>query len=158
MTNRAQLVEEFAYLITYVDTLRNLDDSVWTAPIAPGKWSTRDVVAHIMLWDKYFLEKAIAPIVADQPLTLQHLDFDEFNRKAVEYAGTKDKMEIIALTIRYRSEILECLGQLSDEEWIEEHLDGDGHLFAIDHYVPDFIVHDQHHLKQIQAFLHTNLS
>jgi uncharacterized damage-inducible protein DinB len=158
MTNRAQLVDEFAHLITFVNTLRQLDDSVWTTPIAQGKWSTRDVVAHIMLWDKYFLEEAIAPIAARQPLTLHHLDYDEFNRKAVEYAGTKDKMAIIDLTIRYRSEILEHVRQLTDEEWAEVHLDGDGHPFAFDHYVPDFIAHDEHHMKQLQAFLHVQLS
>ncbi|QKS46018.1 DinB family protein [Paenibacillus cellulosilyticus] len=155
MTSRAQLMDEFAYLLTFVDSLRQLDDAGWTAPLAAGKWSTRDVVAHIMLWDKYFLEEAIAPIAAHHPLTLKHLDFDAFNRNAVEYAKTKDKTALIELTIRYRGEILERLRTLSDEEWVEVHQDGDGHPFAVDHYVPDFIAHDGHHIKQLQAFLHT---
>ncbi|GMK37202.1 hypothetical protein PCCS19_02550 [Paenibacillus sp. CCS19] len=153
MMNREQLVEQFAQLISFVEGLRELDEETWTAPIEPGKWTTRDVVAHIMLWDQYFLEEAIGKIAAHQPLTVKHLNFDEFNNNAVVYAKTKEKPEIIDLTIRYRAAILEHLRQLTDDEWTEVHQDGEGHPFAVDHYVPDFIAHDEHHIKQLQAFL-----
>jgi hypothetical protein len=156
--NRAQLEDKFAQLISFAESLRELDNTIWTTPIAPDKWSTRDVVTHIMLWDKYFLEDAIARIAARQPLTVKHLNFDEFNRKAMEYAKTKEKTEIIDLAIRYRSEILENLRGFSDEEWAFVHQDGDGRPFAVDHYVPDFIAHDEHHIQQLQGFLRTYLA
>ncbi|MBD3919495.1 DinB family protein [Paenibacillus sp. PR3] len=153
MNSKDQLIEEFARFIPFVEGLRQLDEETWAMPIARGKWTTRDVIAHMMLWDKYFLEGAIAKVAVRQPLTVRHMDFDEFNRNAVEYAKTKERAEIIDLAVRYRKEIIEHIRQLSDEEWIEVRQDGDGHPFAIDHYVPDFIAHDEHHIKQLQAFL-----
>jgi Uncharacterized protein conserved in bacteria len=153
VSSREQLTDAFARLIPFVEGLRQLDEETWTMPIARNKWTTRDIIAHIMLWDKYFLECAIAKIAARQPLTVKHLDFDEFNCNAVDYAKTRGQAELLDLAIRYRTEIIEHLRQLSDSEWTEVHQDGEEQPFAIDHYVPDFIAHDEHHRKQLEHFL-----
>ncbi|WP_054789129.1 MULTISPECIES: hypothetical protein [unclassified Gracilibacillus] len=59
MQKREQLMKEFSELIQFVESLRELDQLTWITPLAEGKWTLRDVVAHIMLWDKYFLEEGI---------------------------------------------------------------------------------------------------
>lgn len=74
MQHKQQLLDEFSTLISFVESLRELDDQIWMMPIAEGKWTPRDIVAHIMLWDQYFLEEAIQKITSQQPVTLQHLD------------------------------------------------------------------------------------
>lgn len=153
MNSKDQLLDQFARLTSFVEGLRQIDEEKWAMPIAQGKWTTRDIVAHMMLWDKYFLEGAIARIVTHQPISVKHLDYDAFNRNAAEYAKTIAQGEIIDLTIRYRTEIIEHLRQLSDAEWTAVHQDGEGQPFAVDHYVPDFIAHDEHHMKQLQEFL-----
>ncbi|GGD68806.1 DinB family protein [Paenibacillus nasutitermitis] len=153
MQNKEQLLQQFSGLIPFVQSITQLDEGKWTTPIEEGKWTTRDVLAHIMLWDNYFLEQAIAKIATHQPVTVQHLDYDEFNRKAVEYAKVTDKQEIIDRTIRCRSEILRLLGQLNDEAFVKEHMDGDGHPFSAYQYLMDFILHDKQHIDQLKAFL-----
>lgn len=153
MPEKQELLKEFSNLCTYVESLRNIKPEKWIAPIAEGKWSIRDIVAHMMLWDQHFLEEAIQKLAQQAPLTLKHLDFDDFNSNAVEFAKTKSKDEIIDLTIRYRTEIINHLSSLSDEAFTAEHLDGDGQPFTAQQYVLDFLWHDNHHVKQMVEFL-----
>ncbi|MCE5172986.1 hypothetical protein LQV63_27365 [Paenibacillus profundus] len=79
----------------------------WQTPIDGGKWTIHDIVSHIMLWDKYFYEEAIYPIANDKQMTVSHLDFDAFNKEAIEYGKTITKDELIQLTTHYRNLLLE---------------------------------------------------
>jgi len=153
LQSKEQLLKEFSALIPFVQSLLPLDDGKWTTPIEEGKWTTRDVIAHIMLWDKYFLEEAILKIANHQKVTVQHLNFDEFNKKAIEYAKTKGKQEIIDKTIHNRSEIIHHLRHIPEEEFLKEHIDGDGNKFTVYHYLKGFIPHDAQHLNQLKTFL-----
>lgn len=153
MKSKTALLEEFAYLNTFVETLRGIEESKWTAPIEEGKWSVRDIVAHMMLWDEYFLTEAIEKIAEGKPITYRKLNFDDFNQNAIEYAKTKTKNEIIDFTIQYRNRIIENLSSLSDEEFNKVHKDGDGNAFQARQYVLDFLWHDNHHIKQMKKFL-----
>lgn len=49
-----------------------------------------------------FLEGAIQKITDQKRITTRELDFDEFNKRAVDYAKTKSKEEIIGEAIQYR--------------------------------------------------------
>jgi len=57
MTNSQVLIAQLEDLTSFLILLRNTDSSVWTAPIAKGKWSVPDIIAHIMAWDRNFMEK-----------------------------------------------------------------------------------------------------
>jgi hypothetical protein len=100
-----------------------------------------------MLWDKYFFEAAIDPILNNNPLTLEHLDYDSFNKEAIEYGRTKTKDELIHLTVQYRNLILESIESLSDEKFTREYVYG---KFTFMSYLKDFVEHDQHHMRQIE--------
>lgn len=154
MQNKEHLINEFSGFVSFVQSLRNLDEEIWNSPIEEGKWTTCDVVAHIMLWDKYFLEEAIRNITNHQPLTVRHLDFNEFNNKAVEYAKGKSKQEIIDMAIYYRKEIIRHLGFISEEDFTKEHIDGDSNKFSANNYLMGFIPHDLHHINQLKVFFY----
>nr|WP_144929304.1 DinB family protein [Paenibacillus bovis] len=83
MQSKEELLNGFSALISFVKSIRDLDDETWVSPIAEGKWTTRDIIAHIMLWDKYFLENAIERITNRKVISAKHLDFNEFNKEAV---------------------------------------------------------------------------
>ncbi|MGO4274466.1 DinB family protein [Paenibacillus sp. TAF58] len=155
MKSKELLIKEFSTLILFVQSLRQLDDGTWVTPIEESKWTTRDVVAHLMFWDKYFFEEAIEKITTRQQVTSQHLNFDEFNKRAIEYAKIKEKQEIIDMTIHYRNEILRHLGLIPEEEFVKEHVDGDGNNFSVYNYLMGFIPHDAQHINQLKDFLAT---
>lgn len=156
MVNKEQLLDEFSGLMSFVESLSELGEQLWVTPLGEGKWTTRDVMAHILLWDEYFLEGMIAKISTGQPLTLKHIDFNEFNNHAIEFAKTKSKQEIIELTKQYRAEIIRHLQSVPEEEYSKEFSDGDGHKITVEHYLKDFTSHDLHHINQIQHFIGTH--
>jgi hypothetical protein len=103
--------------------------------VGEGKWTILEIVGHIMLWDKYFLEESIEKIFNKSILTVQHLNFDEFNSKA--------KIHVKTISI----------SELSDEEYLKTYIDGDGNPFYVTQYLKDFIWHDQHHINQMKNML-----
>lgn len=143
MNEKSRLLEEFNEWISFVSEIREMD---WQITIAEGKWSVQDIVSHILLWDKYFFEAAISPILNNTPLTLTHMDFEQFNQDAIEYGKTKTKEELIKMTIQYRNMILESIEGFEDDKFTKEYADGN---FTVISYLRDFIWHDQHHIRQI---------
>ncbi|WP_191567191.1 DinB family protein [Metabacillus idriensis] len=151
--NINEKIKKYQGFISYVKSLRNLNEEMWTSPIAENKWSVRDIIGHIMIWDKYILEEAIIKIYSNQPVTVQDVNIDEFNKNAVEYVKTKDQDEIINQTIHYRKELIETLMLLSDEQFFNNYIDSSGNNFSVNSFLEDFIPHDDHHKRQIEEFL-----
>ncbi|WP_068612755.1 DinB family protein [Paenibacillus tuaregi] len=147
MTLKDDLLVEFEEWSGFVDRIAHQD---WNVSLGEGKWTIHDVVCHIYLWDKYFLEEAIKPISEGQPLTLRHLDYNEFNRKAVEAGSKLTKPELIELTRQFRSSIVTEIRDQEPSKFTEEYVDADGNKFSVESYLKDFIWHDRHHMKQIE--------
>jgi uncharacterized damage-inducible protein DinB len=144
MNNRSDLLNQFKEWNGFVLEIIDLD---WKTPIAEGKWTIHDVVSHILLWDKYFYESTIEPIAYDKAITLQLIDFDQFNNDAVTYGKTKTKDELIELTVKYRNLILDCISSLEEGKYSGKYVDG---RFSFESYLKDFISHDLHHMMQIK--------
>lgn len=106
-----------------------------------------------MLWDKYFYEGAIKKIILREPITTKHLDFNEFNANAVEYAKLLSEQTLIEQFVRYRTKIIDAAAGLTEDEFNQEYKDGDRKKFSVRKYLRSFIPHDKHHKKQIEQFL-----
>ncbi|WP_238653246.1 DinB family protein [Paenibacillus piscarius] len=150
-----QLIQEYESLIPYIESLDHLEASIWDTPLEPGKWSLKDLLCHLMLWDKYFYEAAFVSIREGRPLTSQHLNFNEFNANAIRYAETVTAEEAIRQFVLYRRIITGYAASLSDEALEQTYKDGDGKPFSIRKHLRGFLPHDKHHKKQIEKFLKT---
>lgn len=150
---REQMVIEFEAYIPFVQSLSEVSEQHFNEPIAPGKWSLKDNICHLMLWDKYFYEGAIKNIVMKEPVTTKHLDFNAFNANAIEYAKLVTKYTLIEQFVQVRTKIIEAASSFTDEEFDQEHKDGDRKKFSVRKYLRSFISHDKHHKKQITQYL-----
>lgn len=148
-----ELLNDFKSFIPFVKSLADLNDDIWENSLEVGKWTLKDVISHIMLWDKYFYEEAIQKIVLNEPLTVKHLNFDDFNKNAIHYAKNKTKKDLIDELFLYRSKIIDAIAGMSEEEFMKEHFDGDRKKFSVRKYLKGFIPHDSHHKKQIQKYI-----
>ncbi|WGU96356.1 DinB family protein [Paenibacillus dendritiformis] len=146
MNEKSQLLEKFSEWNRFVLQIAEME---WQTPIDEGKWTIHDIVSHMMLWDKYFYEEAIYPIANGKQVTVSHLDFDAFNREAIEYGKTLTKDELIALTTRYRNMLVDTIQRLDDDTFSREYAEG---KFTVKTYLQDFIRHDQHHITQIEEY------
>ncbi len=127
-------------------------NTLWDTPVAVGKWTVRELVSHMMRWDRYFWEGAISLIISgeEKQLQIQHLDFDIFNEAAREHAHTISIEELVQETLQYREQIIRALHELPAEDWTKEYKGLDGGPFTVQSYVEDFIWHDRHHMKQLE--------
>lgn len=148
-----EMVEEYNGLIPFVASICGLEDQYWDTPIAVGKWTVKDMLCHIMLWDKYFYEEAIEKIKLGEPLTVKHQDFNPFNAQAIRYAKSRTKLEIYDQFVEYRTKIIRAISGLQEEEYLRNYVDGDGKRFSIRSYLRGFIPHDKKHKQQIQSFI-----
>ncbi|MCH6268515.1 DinB family protein [Neobacillus citreus] len=148
-------IQKYEEFISFIESLKNLDERKWASPIAENKWSVKNIIGHIMVWDKYMLEEAILKIKTNQHVTIENLNIDDFNKKAVEYVKTKNKEDILNQTIHYRKEIIENLTLLPEKKFFSNYTDNSGNNFAIYNYLEEFIEHDEHHKRQIEQFLNS---
>ncbi|WP_334076650.1 DinB family protein [Paenibacillus sanfengchensis] len=147
------LIKSFEEWITFVGTLKDLDGGTWASSLEPGKWAIKDIISHMMLWDKYFYEEAINKIATNTELTLKHLNYDDFNREAMVYSKTITTDELMEKAIYYRKKIIETIEALPEEAVEQNYTDGDGNVFHIPQYLRDFIWHDQHHMNPLKDYL-----
>jgi hypothetical protein len=148
-----ELIESFREWISFSRSLQELPEKSWDSSMEADKWTIKDVVCHMMLWDKYFYEEAVNKIATAQPISLKHVNYDEFNDRAIIYAKTITTEELIEKTIDYREKIIADIEALSEDAVNRNYIDGDGNLFYIPQYMKDFIGHDQHHMKPLKTFL-----
>lgn len=148
-----QLLQAFEEWTLFVKTMTHLEEKVWNSSLEEGKWTIKSIVSHMMLWDRYFYKEAIEKIALDQPITLKHIDFDEFNRKAVEYANRTETSEIVDKAVTYRHKIMNDIRGLSEEQIHHTYMDAEGNVFYIPQYLKDFIWHDQHHMEPLKKYM-----
>ncbi|MDN4071327.1 DinB family protein [Paenibacillus vini] len=146
-----ELLITFEEWIQFVQSLQDQSEEFWHSSIEAGKWTTKDIVCHIMLWDKFFYEEAIHKIASGKSITLKHTDYDEFNNKAVVYAKTITISELVGETVSYRDKIGSAIRVMPEEIINQNFKDGDGNDFNVTQYLKDFIWHDQHHMNQITS-------
>lgn len=149
----AQRISEFQSFTPYIQSLEFLDKEVWESPMGEGKWSLKELLCHLMRWDQYFYEEAFAKVKEGQPVTAKHLNFNEFNARAIEYAQTVTVQEAIEQFVRYRSLIVGQMSDISEEEFLRTYRDGDGKNFSYRGHLRGFLPHDKHHKKQMEQYI-----
>ncbi|ALS28671.1 DinB superfamily metal-dependent hydrolase [Paenibacillus sp. 32O-W] len=148
------LLDAFEEWITFAEYLQSFPEQVWNSSIEEGKWTVRDIVSHMMMWDQYFYEEAIEKIAAgSENVTVRHLNDDDFNSNAARFGRTMTTGELVGKTIDYRRKIIEAIKGMPEETLTREYPDGDGNLFQVVRYVKDFVWHDRHHMNPLKLLL-----
>ncbi|REK75190.1 DinB family protein [Paenibacillus paeoniae] len=162
MENREQLVHEFKRLITFAEGLKSYSEAELSSPIAPGKWSPKEIMAHIMVWDQYYFEYAITPVAARQEKAVitssDLIEVDSFNHNSMQIAKERAANELFELVIETRELFIQKLNQISEQSLRHSFVDADGTTFVIFDFVVGLIEHDQHHMDQIENLLTSNTS
>ncbi|MFC5447215.1 DinB family protein [Paenibacillus aestuarii] len=153
MILKTEFIQRMEPYLDFVQSLETIAEGAWTSPLAEGKWRVCDVISHMMLWDRRFMEMTIEPIALGTPLTYKSTDFHAFNRSAAVYASQVSKDQLLGEALRVREQILAYLRDIPEAKYAESFLDGDGHPFTLPAYVEDFAEHDHHHSEQIRQLL-----
>lgn len=142
-------LDEFAEFLTWVEQLKETADGSWLKPIADGKWSLREILAHIMFWDKNSLEMMVPRM--EEGARLFFVDIEKHNAEAAVFAQSYTSLDaLIEDTVRTRRQLLELLNEKFDSK-TKFTIDNSNYTYK--KFVHVFIHHDDHHKKQVEAFL-----
>lgn len=131
--------------------LKNYTEEVLTEPISEGKWSIREMVGHLLYWDKFNLEKMV-PFMSNDVALSPFPNHDSHNKEAVTYLKKyKNVEEIIDDFVRTRKQLVYELKKI--DQSIEFQIEKEANPFSIKKFVEIFVEHDAHHLNQIREKL-----
>lgn len=153
MSDPHSLIEQLEGYIAFVASLRDVDNIRWAVSMSEGKWSVRDIISHIMMWDKNFLDKIVPKLQNQESVELEEdTDVQGFNDQAVEYGQTLTKNQLLDEAIFYRSEIVSQLRRVPKPAFLTVFPGRD--FYTLASFLTDlFVSHDAHHMKQILQFL-----
>lgn len=146
---RIEELNQFASFLIWVEKLKEMAQDLWLKPISEGKWSLREILTHIMYWDKNSLEMMVPHMSEGANLTF--VDIEQLNQEAAAFARSYDSLHaLIDDLIQTRKQLLRLLEEKYDEATT---FIIDNEEYTYKKFVQIFIHHDEHHKKQIEAFL-----
>ncbi|MGM9950854.1 MAG: DinB family protein [Lysinibacillus sp.] len=159
MNNEKTIIERFHHYTTWLDTLTDIEEARLYQPIAEGKWSAAEIIAHITKWDIHLREVVLPAVRNGEGMTFP--DFESFNQQASDYASSG--LSFTELLAQAKSARLLLVKELEEMplDRLKMHLtsNGDTHCpytgtpYSLLYTVEEFTQHDHHHQQQVRQFL-----
>lgn len=114
-------------------------------------WTIKDVLAHIIGWDRHVVEK-LNMILQNRSKELSEVDVEEQNRQSVTVRQANPLAEILAEMESTHQQILEILSQINYSE-IDRRHEFNGRVITIRSYVIEVMVeHERRHVAEIEQW------
>ncbi|QKS72776.1 DinB family protein [Paenalkalicoccus suaedae] len=128
--------------------LQESNEMVLTKPYQPGKWSTREIVGHMLYWDKYILEELV-PQMTEGAQMRDFPNHDTFNAAAIGALSGRSAAYILRTFVGTRRELASALAAVDQDATFK--IGKSTRAFTAEKIARIFVKHDEHHLKQIHA-------
>ena len=141
-----EAVESFARLV------EALDGKTFLGPL--GRWSARDVVAHLIGWNRYTVQGARQIVRGELPFydVDPGEDYANVNRTHVREYPSRVRDELLAELRISARELSEALSALDSDTWNRDFgVRHKGQTVTIRSTVDDLIVDYAHHAEQIRG-------
>lgn len=152
----SKVIQQFGQFRDYVRSLNEgvVDDVVWLEPIAPGKWSLKELLCHLWYWDVYSLERMV-PYFEHNAKLPEFMDIDTYNKEAITQASTFTNIDsLVSAFVETRTKMIHTIEKIYDPA-IRFTIGKGKRQYSIDSYVKIFVDHDEHHRKQIELLLNS---
>ena len=153
MPEPKELLSRMEDYLNFLAGLRPLPWEVLLSPMAKGKWSIREVVAHITAWDLNFLETAVRAIEGGgRPVLTEEVDYQAFNERAAAIGRTQTKEQLLSEAAGAREKLLDHLRRLPAEAF-QVRGSGEAGTDLAEFLERNFVSHDRHHMEQVRRYL-----
>ena len=137
-------LNQFGDVLNEFLQLKAIPEAILVEPIAEGKWSIREIVGHLLYWDKFNLETMV-PLMTDGAKLPSFPDHDSHNEEAVSYLERFNNAEdLINEFAKTRKGLIIELTSLSKDLKFE--IENEPQIFTIERFLTIFVDHDAHHL------------
>lgn len=136
----------------FVELVGTLDETTFLGPL--GRWSARDVVAHLIGWNRYIIRGARQIVRGELPFydVDPGEDYANVNRAHVRDYPSRVKEDLLAELKASARELSEALSTLDPGAWSRDFgVRHKGQTITIRSTVDDLIVDYAHHAKQIRT-------
>ncbi|NEW04887.1 DinB family protein [Paenibacillus sp. SYP-B3998] len=144
-----KVLNQFSDFLLWVDNLKETAKDLWLNPVSTGKWSLREILTHILYWDRNSLEMMVPNMLEGAKLFF--VDIEKHNQEAAVFAQSYNSLDaLIDDLIKTRKQLLDLLEEKYNDT---TKFTIDNRNYTYKKFVNVFIHHDEHHKKQIEAFL-----
>ncbi|MFZ3579484.1 DinB family protein [Virgibacillus sp. DJP39] len=148
------IINEKSAIIDWVLSLKKIDDALWFAPFAEGKWGIADVISHLIAWDHFMIDNRLTYVLKNEPSPSVEVDVESVNQQASNYARSGiSKNDLINAFVSTRSELVSILEKISTEAYSKP-LPGIAKL-TLSEYLAGNIKHDLKHKEEIDLHIET---
>ncbi|CAH1198977.1 hypothetical protein PAECIP111893_01196 [Paenibacillus plantiphilus] len=157
MLKQVELLEQFEELAQWYAALTGSEQG-WRTPIGEGKWCPAEVVAHLVKWDEYLLT-TVLPAASSTIGQVEFPDHDTYNAVSLVYARSGiSAAELLQEACKTRADLVQELRNLTEEQLFRA-IPVNGHThcpqtntpYSLGYLIWEFIQHDGHHRKQVEA-------
>jgi hypothetical protein len=149
-----ELKDHYVNFQEWLQSLNELDDKNWFAPISEEKWSTAAIISHLLFWDRYSFNERFPAFQQGAKLG-SFPNFQVVNDVAKEYAHSGiSKEQLIKEIVNEREQYFQLIEKFGNEGLEISFTIGDQTL-TVGEYFIDFVGHDLHHQRQIIEYIKT---
>jgi len=142
--------ESFTQTIVEIERLQEVPEQDLVDPIEEGKWSIREIVAHLNAWDEQCLHNWL-PDMKEGAVLEAFPEVEQFNKEQLQVREELGVKEIITAFTTDRRKLVHQLSTVDPEVRFTI---GEGKReFSAESFAKMFAIHDQHHLEQIHTKL-----
>ncbi|WP_027964118.1 DinB family protein [Halalkalibacillus halophilus] len=146
----SEIITQFEQTADDILALKGHTEAALTEPIAEGKWSAREIIAHMQYWDQYNLEHIVPHMKQGKELP-SFPDHDAQNEEAILFIKDDSMEALFEKFVTTRRDLVEHLRAVDPEVTFTF---GKGKReINRDTFTEIFVKHDQHHLEQMQTKL-----
>jgi uncharacterized damage-inducible protein DinB len=124
-----------------------LSEQQWFEPLAPGKWSLKGMVGHMIYWNQWGLDYARKGLAGMRPAGFPE-DFELINQRAAAQWSRKNSTALIAELERIRDDYLDLLAQTEAEG--DDTFEAQDGSTTVSEWLSSFADHQYYHCKQIR--------
>lgn len=141
-------IDRLKYLCEIVpNLLLSIDDETFSRKTRADKWSKKEIVGHLIDSATNNHQRFVRAQFEEKP----NIAYDQNNWNRYNYYQEIDKKQVIDFWTVYNKQILELLSRISQDNLQRECLVGEQSL-TIEFLINDYIVHLEHHLKQVVKY------
>lgn len=149
LKGKSEIVAHHQNFITFIHSLKSIDENLLRKPIEEGKWSIIEIVGHFYPWDKFVLQQRIPYLFLEEYLP-KAPSIDELNDQSSLYARTEAVENTLEKCIHVRQELLSQLKQIPEDDWLIP-IQINQSTLTFYEYLKGLMEHDLHHINQIES-------
>jgi len=142
-------INRLAYLCNVVPTLlENIGELVFSATPAPGKWSKKQIIGHLVDSANNNHQRFIRAQYEQKPQIYYHQN----NWNALGHYDTMNGQLIIDLWAAYNRLLTELIKNIPPENLQMGCLSQDNTFYTLEFLINDYVAHLEHHLRQVVEY------